>query len=233
MKKAVCLLAALALMLCVSAYALRGSGYPAYDGGAAPDNTLAGNFGGQALTLSFDNSAEYSMVQNGVIQACFYAYSKDESHYIETYLEIPQSVQSGDKISSAADMRGLSSSASVSFYEVSKDAEEQYYAGSIIGIPYPADSFFEINIAEVKSGADALEVRGTLSATLLLLDEDNVPQQDKMQLDGIQFHFCLPVSGTAANPSPQEPETTPPEGGSKPAPAVKPAFTLPPDYITL
>lgn len=231
MKKAVSTLIALALVLCMGAFALQGSGYPSRDAGVPAENSISGNFGGASLAMEFDPSAEYSMLRDGMIQACFFAYDQSETSYIEIYLELPSNVQSGDRLSTAEDMRGISSSAAISFYEVSADSETLYYAGSVIGIPYPDASLFEINIAEAVHGADSIELSGTLSATLVRFDANNQPLQENMQLTDVSFHFRLPVSDSGESaPAPQIPDAAPPKAT---APASHPLFTLPPDHISL
>ncbi len=231
MKKIVSLLIALVFILSLQAFALQGSGYPAYDGSNFSDNHIAGSFAGESLLLEFDPAGDYSLRSGGIIQACFFAFDESESHYIEMYLELPENIQSGDKITSSDFLRNLSTPAAISFYEIDKETEILYYAGALLGMPYPESSSFEINITEASISDTAAEVRGSLSAVLTLF-EGNDPTSETITLTDVQFHFLLPAGATAATPEPASPA---PENSKNPVPDFNPApaFTLPPDYITL
>ena len=235
MKKILSALIALVFILSLQAFALQGSGYPAYDGSNFSDNHMAGTFAGESLLLEFDPSAEYSMLGGGIIQACFFAFDESETHYIEMYLELPADIQSGDQFSSSDFLRNITGSASISFYEIDLDTETLYYAGSMLGTPYPASSSYEINLAEVTAGDTSVEARGTLSAVLIRFDGTE-PSAETITLTDVQFHFLLPVGAAAVTPQPASPAPEKaPDSGKDPLPNFNPtpAFTLPPDYITL
>ena len=232
MKKFVSVLIALIFILCMQAFALQGSGYPTYDGSNFSDNHIAGSFAGESLMLGFDPAGDYSSVSNGIIQACFFAFDEDETHYIEMYLELPVNIQSGDKITSSDFLRNISTPAAVSFYEIDQDTEILYYAGSMLGMPYPDGSSFEITIDEANISDTSVEVSGSLSAVLTRFEGTN-PTGETMPVTDAQFHFLLPVGAAAITPQPA-PDASP-NIDTNPLPNFNPApaFTLPPDYITL
>lgn len=235
MKKTISALIALVFILSFGAYALQGSGYPAYDGNSLPENYMAGNFSGNSLMLEFDPSGDYSFMDRGNLQACFFAFDESETYYIEMYLEMPADIQAGDQLTSSDFLRNLSSATAVSFYEISADTEVLYYSGAILGVTYPDSSSFEINITEANFTDTSAEVSGTLSAVLTRF-EGNTPTRETMVLSDIRFHFLLPVGANAITPQPASPAPeASPDAGKKPNPAINPApaFTLPPDYISL
>ena len=235
MKKIISALIALVLILSLQAFALQGSGYPAYDGSNFSDNHMAGNFAGESLLLEFDPAGDYSSLKGGIIQACFFAFDETEKHYIEMYLELPDNIQSGETLTSDDFLRNLATPPSISFYEIDRDTETLYYAGALLGSPYPEGSSFEIHIAKADISQDSVEVSGTLSAVLTLFDGTD-PTTTTISLSDVQFHFLLPVGAAAITPQPTSPAPEKaPDAGNDPLPDFNPApaFTLPPDYITL
>lgn len=235
MKKIISVLIALVFILSLQAFALQGSGYPAYDGSNFSDNHMAGSFAGESLLLEFDPAGDYSSMKNGMIEACFFAFNESESHYIEMYLELPGNIQSGDKLTSDDFLRNIATPPAISFYEIDKETEILYYAGALLGSPYPEGSSFEINIDKANISDTAAEVSGTFSAVLTRFDGKD-PTAETISLTDVQFHFLLPIGAAAITPQPTSP--TPekaPEIEINPLPDFNPApaFTLPPDYITL
>ena len=235
MKKIAAALIALIFILGMHASAFQGSGYPAYDGESIPDNQMAGNFAGSSLLLEFDPAGDYSFAEDGIIQACFFAFDESETHYIELYLALPADIGSGDSISSSDFLRNIAKSADISLYEVHETSEDFYYAGAILGMPYPSGSGYEISISEAEISDTAIEVSGSLSAMLVRF-EGNDPTEETLALKDIQFHFLLPVGEAAIAPQPASPDPEKAPDSAKdslpnfnPAPAI----TLPPDYITL
>ncbi|MBQ3574228.1 MAG: hypothetical protein IJA26_01035 [Clostridia bacterium] len=236
MKKIICLLLTLLLVFSAQAFALRGSGYPAFDGTNFSENHMAGSFGSDALLLEFDPTGDYSFLSRESVQACFFAFDESESNYLELYLELPADIKSGDTISSGDFLRNIGKTCAITFYEVGYDNEEtRYYAGSMLGVPYPDTSSFEISIDQASFGDTSVEVSGRLSASLIRFD-GNTPTRDKIDLTEVQFHFNLPVGAAAITPQPTTPAPdAQPEKDKSPLPAINPApaFTLPPDFITL
>lgn len=234
MKKILSTLIALLLLFGVCAFALEGSGYPAYDGGELPDNHLAGSFSGDALILEFDPDGDYSFADQRTLQCCFFAFDESETHYIELYMELPATLQSGDTLSSDDFLQNLGGSTALSFYEITSNTEVFYYAGSVLGVPYPDGSSYEISIDEAAFTDSTIEISGRLSATLVRF-EGNRSMQEQITLSDARFHLELPIGENAAAPKGDTPDKEQPKDDSAKLnpPAIAPAFTLPPNAVSL
>lgn len=253
MKKFSAMLLSLGLLLLPCACAFTGSGYPAWNGSAPPQNGFCAYFGEDMLQLEFDSAQEYSYIQDGLLTACFFAFDAAQQNYLEMYMELPESLAAGD-VYTSADGRGDSS---ISLYEVSLDGESLYYAGQLIGMAYPGGSEYEITIDSAVQESGTLTVQGHLQARLCRI-ENNMITDEFLALKDAAFHFSMPLLGTvqprqsfAPEASPQPfaaPETTQPpftlpDQSQFPRPEATPrakapaytmdphpAFTLPPDY---
>ena len=241
MKKIAALLLAVLLFLNCCALALNGSGYPAWDGAALPENGLNAYFGEDMLSLEFDPAGEYSYIQDGLLTACFFAFDAGEQNYLEMYLMLPEEVSAGDVFSSA-DMRGDSS---ISLYEVSRNDECLYFAGQLAGMAYPGGSDYEIRIESAVQENGSLRISGRLHAALVRI-EGSFITDETLTLKDCAFQFEMPVQGAklpqqsfapASTPEPFSAPSQPPLPEStippkKPAYTMDPhpAFTLPPDY---
>ena len=251
MKKITALLTALALLLGACALAFTGSGYPAWDGAAAPQNSFCGVFGGDSLRLDFDSDPKYSSVLDGMITACFFAFDSAEQNYLEMYLMLPENAAAGDVYSSSVS----GDRSSISLYEVSLDGEDLYFAGQLMGAAYPGGTGYEIRIEDVQRGETGITLKGSMNARLCKIVNSYVTD-DFLTLDGAAFQFTVALqngSAPAADPSVPPQASANPDDGQPPfglpaatptplpdfAPFAKkpsytmdphPAFTLPPDY---
>lgn len=250
MKKIFAMLLALMLLVSACACAFTGSGYPAWDGAAAPQNGFGGIFGGEALKMDFDAEPTYSYVLDGMITACFFAFDAKEQNYLEMYLLLPENAQAGDVYSSAdsGDM------CSISLYEVSLNSEEMYFAGQLMGSAYPGGTNYEIRIDSVQRSGNTITLQGGMKARMCRIVNSFITD-DFLDLDGAAFQFTLALqngSAPAADPTAEPEAGAQPEASQPPfaqpaatptplpglPPVVKPvytmdphpAFTLPPDY---
>lgn len=201
----------MALALCLlpgCALALEGEGYPALTG-ALPADSIAGSFGDTQLLLGLDTTQDYSFVKNGFASACFFAFSEDQSHYIELYLTLPATVAAGDVLSSSD---YLASGTSIYLYEVSPDGESLYSADQLLGVAFPAGASYEIRISEASRTDSSLSLSGSIAACLVLSEEAALP----LALTDVSFSFTLPLGDATS--------------GKQPGMQAVPAFTLPPDY---
>lgn len=229
------------LLVCACAFALNGTDYPAWDGASAAENSICGGFGGHMLKLDFDPSAEYSNLNGGTLQACFFAFDASERNYLEMYLQLESDISAGDVLTSDKP----SSLTSVTLYEVAQNAEDIYFAGQVAGYAYPQGSSYEIHIEDVQQSAGSLIVRGTLSALLYRFDEADMPTGETLALKDLQFHFELPLNGVSPSATPKSQATPKASAAPAPTPTAQPdnadavprttmdphpAFTLPPDY---
>lgn len=223
MQKILALFLAL-ILLCASALAFEGTAYPAWDGASQPANAACGSFDGQSLQLEFDPAPEYSLVDSGIAQLCFFAHDSDRSHYLELYLMLPASVQPGDVLTQET---LLLEGCSVTLYEVLPNGEDCYYAAQFMGMAYPDGSSFELRIDDAENAGESLSLRGSLNAVLGRLMGD-FATGETIRLENIAFDCSLPLAGSPAFPGNAE-EANP--FGAAPDPV--PSFTLPPDYIRL
>lgn len=218
MKKLAAILLALMLMVS-SATAMKGAGYPAFDG-TLKENSLGGQFGEDSLLLEFDPGAEYSYLRDGYIQGCFFTFDEAEEYYLELYLLLPEEVKSGDMITPESAFSAGASSCSITLFEVDEDNNETaWFAGQLLGSAYPENSGYTITIDRADYSEENVAVSGSIDASLCRLEGD-LPSAEFMQMTA-QFSFVLPLGNA--------PEAQPAPKAEKPAPA----FTLPPDYITL
>lgn len=246
MKKIAAILMIL-MLLSSCALGFTGSGYPAWDGASAPDDSFCGMFGADALTLAFDPDPTYSSIADGLLTACFFAFDGAEQNYLEMYLVLPEDVSAGSVYTS----RDAGDASSISLYEVSKGGEVLYFAGQPMGAAYPGGTDYEIRIEEVAQAGANLNVRGSLSATLRKI-EDSYITDAFLKLENASFQFTLALQDAPGSQATMPPQATTPPQSSAPvlpentqAPAPKqlpatkapaytmdphPAFTLPPDY---
>ena len=237
MKRFAALLTACILLLGASALAFNGEGYPAWDGAAAPDNALFGAFGEERIALSFDSSDDYSNLEDGIVQACFFAYDKANENFLEMYLLIPQDVQAGDVLTSS---QGLD--CSIYLYETAVGSETFYYAGDL-GNGSTAGSSFELTIESAETTGTTLAMRGRLHAELAHYDSDASGRKESLTISEALFSFQLPLNENPFLPAPsQEPDAIEPNQPSATFPSLPdapragggtPSFTLPPNYISL
>ena len=222
MKKLALLLLAMVLLIS-PALALKGEGYPAYDG-TPTENSLGGRFGEESLTLLFDPSGDYSYLRDGYIQGCFFTFDKAEEYYLELYLLLPEKIQAGDVLTPESCFRAKADSSSITLFEVDEDNNEQaWFAGQLLGSAYPENSSFSITIADAQYTDESVLVRGSIDAVLSPLQED--PAAGESMALKADFNFTLPLSNAPS----ADAEESPAPKAAKPAPA----FTLPPDYISL
>ena len=133
MKKIAVILMVIMLLQAFCALAFNGTGYPAWDGVSAPQESFCGNFGPDALALEFDPDPVYSNIADGVLTACFFAFDAAEQNYLELFLVLPENISAGG-VYSSADPGDISS---LSLYEVFREGEILHFAGQLMGVPYP------------------------------------------------------------------------------------------------
>lgn len=246
MKKIAVILMIVMLLQSACALAFSGSGYPAWDGASTPGEGFGGKFGDDALQLEFDPDPVYSYTADGVLTACFFAFDAAEQNYLELFLVLPEDVRAGSTYTSA-DPGDVSS---VSLYEVFREGETLYFAGQLMGIPYPGGTDYEIRIDSAVQEGGKLSVSGSLSATLCKI-EDSYITDDLLSLSEAAFQFTLSLQDEPAQSLPSQapaqpsesPEPIQPKSSQAPAPEKSPvpkfpgytmdphpAFTLPPDY---
>ena len=223
MKKIAAALLAL-MMLMMPAMAMKGEGYPAFDGRQEIENGFGGQFGENSLMLEFDPSGDYSYLRDGYIQGCFFAFDAAEEYYLEMYLLLPEKIAAGDVLTPESSFAKGAASCSITLFEVDEENNEQaWFAGQMLGKAYPDNSGFSISMTQADYTDESVSVRGTIEAKLCQLEKD-MPSSESMELSA-EFSFVLPLKNA---PSAEE---TPAPKAKNIAPV--PAFTLPPDHISL
>lgn len=198
MKRFAALMTALILLLSAPALAFTGQGYPEWDGATIPDSGFCGALDGERILLSFDPSDEYSSVEDGLVQACFFAYDSTERNFMEIYLLLPQDVAPGDVLASGQDL-----DCSVYLYETVDGNETFYYAGDL-GTNLTSSSSFEINIESVEKTESAISMRGQLTAQLTRYDREIIGQEELLTIGEAHFSFSMPLGGSAFAPAPSQ-----------------------------
>ena len=225
MKKFTALLTVFILLLTASALAFEGADYPAWDGATTPDNGFGGAFGDDRIALTFDPSDEYSFAEDGVVQACFFAYDADESNYLELYLMLPQDVQSGDVLHSG---EGLDCALYLFEIGVTSGNDTEYFAGDPDSVS--DGSSFEMRIESVQTSGTTISISGTLTAQMTRY-ENNLPQRDSLTIGDAHFSFSLSLTGGAyENPFAPAPTQHPDDHSDLPS---TPAPELPPKYVSI
>lgn len=223
MKKIAAIL--LALMLTVMpAMAMKGEGYPGFDGREKIENGIGGQFGQESLMLDFDPSGEYSYLRDGYIQGCFFAFDKAEEYYLEMYLLLPEKIAAGDVLTPESSFEQGAASSSVTLFEVDEDNNEvTWFAGQLLGKAYPDNSGFTVTIEQADYADASVTVRGKIEARLCMLEND-LPSEEVLELSA-EFSFELPLANAPAAQESPEPKIK--------NEIIHPAFTLPPDHISL
>lgn len=163
----------------------------------AGNNGIQLDIGGKRLTLDFDPSPEYSSIQNGLVQASFYAYGDDSATLYELYLVFPETVQSGMVIS--PDYAALTGEeCSVALILSENDEETYYYSGLMDGVVYPGGSDFDITFDAISEN----RYSGTLTATLIALDLASGTVKDTLNITSAPFSFTLDGDSSARHTEP-------------------------------
>ena len=162
-----------------------------------PDENITLDINGRSVQLSFDASPQYSSIQDGMVQASYYAYSEGSTLY-ELYLSFPETAKPGMVITPEYEAI-TNGDASVTLI-ISDSTREQYYFSSLAnGTVYPKGSDFAISIDSIDGGTYA----GTFTATLIALDMASGDAVDTLIISETPFRFTLSgVRDGIASPAP-------------------------------
>jgi len=180
-------------------------GDPGPRGEVDPSESIDLEYRGESIRLNFDPTPQYSSIQNGMVQASYYAYSADGSTLYELFISFPETARPGMIITPQYEAI-TNGEASVSLI-VSNGSQEQYYLSSLAnGYVYPTDSDFSISIDSISGGTYV----GSFSATLIALDLSSGAVADTLVIPDTPFRFTL---GSAGNG---------PDGSATPEPTIEP-----------
>ncbi len=145
---------------------------------------------GQAHTLGFDATPEYSSVKNGMVQASFYEYDDAANTLYELYLIFPDTAESGTVVDPESSIQSGSEPSVVMI--VSDDDTEKYFVSGVMnGRAYPEGSSFSIGFDFVEPSGDGAEYAGTLSASLVALDLSTGEVLGTMEIASALFNFSI------------------------------------------
>ena len=159
---------------------------------APSDSAITLDLDGERIELPFDDSPQYSSVDNGVVQASFYAYSPDGSLLYELYIVFPESVRPGDVVTPQYALQTSEETSVVLIVSDVKSEQELYYmAGIMGGSPYPERSDFSISIQGVEPAQGGTAYSGSLSAELVALDISSGSVIDALSISDAAFSFTI------------------------------------------
>ena len=183
------------------------------EGAALPDweepaegaaNTIRIDLNGRNLNMDFDASPDYSMVENGMVQASFFTYTDDPEVLYELYLTFPDGVQAGMSITPDYAISNASDCSVVLI--VSDTSNEHYYfSGQIGDAIYPEDTHYDIRFDSVTPSEYGDIYTGTLSATLVAVDMASGKPEDKLAFIDAPFTFTMPdTAAPQETPAPDD-----------------------------
>lgn len=182
-----------------------GSETPPRGGGEASDG-FALQVNGETVLLAYDASPQYSSIQDGTVQASYYAYGPDGKTLYELYITFPDTTRAGMVIT--PEYAAMTNEASSVVLIVSRDSEETYYFSSLLdGSVYPVGSSFTIAIDSVDDVGGMVRYAGTLSASLIALDMASGDVAATLEIPSTPFGFT--ISGQLSFPLPEAPQATP------------------------
>lgn len=161
---------------------------------------------GATLSLLFDGNPLYSMRQDGYVQASFYGQSQDQ--FYELYLLFPDSVQSGDEVSSQSAAANRDSESGILLYITGANGMAISIATQSAEGAYPAGSSYRLSFDSVIQNGGALTVSGTLEAVIADVDAGFNPLSNLRTLTA-SFSFTLNSGESDEIPEPNAPSAAP------------------------
>lgn len=168
--------------------------------------TLMLSIGGEEIALAFDPDPEYSYLEDGLVQASFYAYGERDELY-ELYLIFPESVEAGALLPGAA-----GGEAALVLCETEIDGSGFFaVAAWADGAAEPEGSALSIRFDEADSDGSTRAFSGAFEATLVGLDEQSAAAGFAQAATG-SFSFAMNFDSSAPDGE-QRPEglVTPPD----------------------
>lgn len=154
---------------------------------------------GKTVDLVFDADPTYSLHQNGYVQASFYAYADDGTLY-ELYMIFPDNVSTGMTVSTQSCISGNALESGLMLFVYESASEVYAIASQDASAAYPEGSTYAITFDAVASSGDSTTFSGTLSATLVALDDTFNPLYP---IDGVSgtFRFAMSLDSSTSGPS--------------------------------
>lgn len=179
-------------------------GFPGEDDRGTPSPSISEaiqvNIHGRSVILDFDPSAEFSYIKNGLVQASFYSYSADGQYLYEVYLTFPDSVSSGTVFGTEAALEAGLDECCAALLISTENTEDYYLAAQYGEGAYPEGTSYTMRFDSVSSVSGGTLYTGTLTATMVGADINNVPIAEKLVLTDAPFSFTLANGATAPKP---------------------------------
>jgi len=145
---------------------------------------------GQRVDLAFDASPQYSNVQDGMVQASYYAYGPDGDTLYELFVSFPDTARAGMILT--PEYASMTNEECSVVLIVSRQSKEVYYFSSLMdGVVYPEGSDFAISIESIADAEGGVNYAGTLSATLVALDMASGGVDDTLLIPETTFSFTI------------------------------------------
>ena len=165
-----------------------GSDLPAPQGDGNGSIELSINDKG--VQLFFDDSPDYTTVEDSIIQASFYTYDDASDTLYELYLGFPETVQGGMVIT--PDYAAVIQANCSVILIISTPTEETYYfASELDGVTYPIGSDYTIRFDDVQDGDAGRTFSGTLSGALVAMDMHSGETSERLTITDAPFSFTM------------------------------------------
>lgn len=214
------LIAILCAMLLMGCACAESPVIPGPETAVSTDGSMSITLNGTSLELAFDPDPLYSIVQNGCVQASFYAYDADNKLY-ELYMTFPQTVQSDQSVT--AESGGTVGSGIILYVSDETtdicSAATQYETGA-----YPEGSSYTLTFDEVAPNGSLCTFTGTASAKLVEVDRYFNPTSTVNDFSA-SFSFTMNLGSSASAPVPEA--TQPPAQDALPGPDDVPGSEIP------
>lgn len=155
---------------------------------------------GETLTLDYDADPAYSLVEDGCVQASFYAYAQDGTLY-ELYLIFPDTVAAGSTVTPQTSPAGGSLDAGVMLFVTDGRNDISALATQSGSAAFPEGSSYSIQLTDVSRDGASAAFAGSFEATLMAVDAAFTPLYPIENVTGA-FRFTMNLGLSAASPAP-------------------------------
>ncbi len=169
--------------------------------GAPGAETFTLEVDGESVQLAFDSSPQYSSIQDGLVQASYYAYGSDGINLFELYIIFPDTAKAGMVITPEY-IAMTNEESSIVLIQSDNNSEKYFFSSLMDGKVYPAGSDFTISIGAVDETAEGITYSGTLSATLIALDTASGEVIATLAIPETPFRFTIAPGVQERHPDP-------------------------------
>lgn len=153
----------------------------------AASNAIEFELDGQALTLNFDPSEQFSSITGGNVQASFYAYMDGSNDLYELYMIFPRDVQAGAVIDPEY-ARQNAPETSVVLIITKKDSVDYYFAGQTDSTD---TTDYTLTFESVSDSGNDRTYVGTLSASMIGMADGSEHELKPINIRNANFSFTM------------------------------------------